>query len=60
MSEPAMKEVEAALERYIQECRVAQENGHLAGTTYTTYTGHCVNIVRWLRGDFEPGSRNKG
>ena len=60
MSDPAMKEVEAALERYIQECRIARENGHLAWTTYTTYTGHSVNFVRWLRGDFEPGIRNKG
>ena len=57
MSDPAMKEVEAALERYIQECRIARENGHLAWTTYTTYTGHSVNFVRIRNGSGGISSR---
>jgi hypothetical protein len=52
VSPSALREIEAALERYQQE---VQSSG-LAPSSVQTYLGHAVQFVRWLKGDFVPGS----
>ena len=47
-----MKEVEAALERYIAEVEAAP----LKPATVRTYCHHARSFVRWLNDQFEPGA----
>ena len=51
IKQPALQEVEAALERYKRE---VEETG-LAPNTIKTYVLHAEHFVRWLKDDFEPG-----
>ena len=44
--------VRNALERYREEV----EGASLASDTKRTYMRHAETFVRWLEGDFEPGS----
>lgn len=55
ISAEALHEVEAALKGYIDEVFATD----LAELTKDTYTTHSRNFVRWLRGDFTPGSRGR-
>jgi hypothetical protein len=55
ISAEALHEVEAALKVYVGEV-IATD---LAELTKDTYTTHSRNFVRWLRGDFTPGSRGR-
>lgn len=49
----ALAQVSTALEQYKREVH----NAGLAQKTQTTYIRHAETFVRWLRGDFVPGSR---
>ena len=51
MKTETLAEIDAALERYLQEVDAKP----LAFTTKVTYKLHASNFVRWLHGDFEPG-----
>lgn len=48
-----LEEVKAALGEYEKEV----ESTSLARKTKDTYLRHAQTFVRWLEGDFEPGSR---
>ena len=52
ISHDALVEVKSALRRY----RMAIGKTQLADTSKDTYLLHATNFVRWLEGDFEPGS----
>ena len=53
VSTQALREIEAALEEYKNEV-----NGtNLAQSSKETYLDHADAFVRWLKGEFEPGSR---
>jgi hypothetical protein len=53
ISAPAMSEVQAALKAYCE----AVKNSDLSFSSQATYVDMVNNFVRWLKFDFEPGSR---
>ncbi len=53
MSAAAMAELETAWQGY-RACVAASD---LSQSSQGTYTDLANNFVRWLRGDFDPGSR---
>jgi len=53
ISAQALSEVEAALKRYVEEVIAAD----LSDWSKDVYAYHSTNFVRWLTGDFKPGSR---
>jgi hypothetical protein len=55
ISTTALREVEAALKKYVDEVIKAD----LSDSTKDTYAYHSTNFVRWLTGDFTPGSRGR-
>jgi hypothetical protein len=55
ISTEALREVEDALKVYVDEVIEAD----LTDSTKDTYTAHPMRFVRWLRGDFTPGSRGR-
>jgi len=53
------KEIERLFDEYVKEVESLGEQGVLQEQTIVTYLTHSQNFVRWIRGDFEPGSKNK-
>jgi hypothetical protein len=53
ISPSAMSELQAALKAYCE----AVENSDLSFSSHATYVDMVNTFVRWLRFDFEPGSR---
>jgi len=53
ISAEALREVEAALKTYVEEVIAAD----LSDWSKDVYAYHSTNFVRWLTGDFSPGSR---
>ena len=54
ISTEALREVEAALKKYVDEVIVAD----LSDWSKDVYSYHATNFVRWLTGEFNPGSRS--
>ena len=52
VSQGTMGEIERALNRYVEKV----DSTNLTDNSKWTYIEHATNFVRWLRGDFEPGS----
>jgi hypothetical protein len=50
-----MSEIETAFKEY----RSKVENCGLRYTTQATYTDRAYNFLRWLKYEFEPGSKKK-
>ncbi len=55
----ALAEVRAALKEYTIEVFDARDQGHLHGNTSETYLRRAESFVRWLSGEYEPGTRSK-
>lgn len=55
-----IKELESLLEEYVKEVEDRLEEGFLKKSAADTYTLHAKHFVRWCKGDFEPGGKNKG
>jgi hypothetical protein len=53
ISTPALSELQAALKAY----HSAVETSDLSQSSQATYMDMAENFVRWLKGDFNPGSR---
>jgi hypothetical protein len=53
ISTPALSEVQTALKAYYS----AVEASELSQSSQATYMDMAENFVRWLKGDFNPGSR---
>ena len=53
ISADALREVEAALKTYVDEV-IATD---LSDSSKDVYAYHSTNFVRWLTGDFIPGTR---
>ena len=56
---PSLDEVERALEQYRELLSELEESGVLKENTRKTYLLHSENFVRWLKGEFDPGERNR-
>lgn len=54
-----MKEIEKLFMRYEQEVESLEKEGIIQRNTTKTYLLHSGNFVRWCRGEFEPGAKNK-
>jgi len=59
ISSQPLREVEQALARYREVLAALEQDGVLTKSTEKTYWIHSENFVRWLRGEFDPASRNK-
>src|SRR4051812_33196733 len=55
ISAAALREVEAALKAYVDE----EIEADLSDSRKDVYAYHSTNFVRWLTGDFMPGSRGR-
>lgn len=53
-------EVERLFLEYEKEVEDLHRTGVLQEQTMVTYLTHAHNFVRWIKGDFEPGAKNKG
>lgn len=58
-SQEFMKQLEDLYQDYEKEIQEKSKNGLLAENSLKTYLLHSSNFVRWCRGDFDPGGRNK-
>ena len=54
-----MEKIEALYHEYETEVLAAEEKGLLMENTVRTYLLHSRNFVKWCKGQFEPGGRNK-
>jgi hypothetical protein len=59
INRPSLDEVERALEQYRELLSQLEESGTLKENTRKTYLLHSENFVRWLKGEFDPGERNR-
>ncbi len=59
ISRQALNEVTEALDQYRELCAARVQDGSLAENTEKTYMLHAANFVRWMRGEFDPGSRGR-
>ena len=59
ISRNALDEIDKALDKYRELCAEHVEDGSLAPNTEKTYLLHSTNFVKWLHGEFDPGSRNR-
>lgn len=59
ITRPSLDEVERALEQYRELLSELEESGTLKENTRKTYLLHSENFVRWLKGEFDPGERNR-
>jgi len=53
------KKLETLLQKYEEEVKEAEEKGYLMENTVKTYLTHSRNFIKWCKGNFEPGGRNK-
>lgn len=52
-------QLENLLETYESEVKQAHKKGLLTESTARTYLLHAANFVKWCKGDFIPGGRNR-
>lgn len=55
-----LAEIERLFDEYEKEVQDLHEKGILQEQTLVTYLTHAHNFIRWIKGDFEPGVKNKG
>jgi hypothetical protein len=53
ISSSTLKEIDAALKEYCKEVLASE----LSAASQSIYIDHASNFVRWMNGDFDPGSR---
>jgi len=53
------KKLVLLFQKYEEEVKEAEEKGYLMENTVKTYLSHSWNFVKWCKGNFEPGGRNK-
>lgn len=58
-SQDIIKEIEHLYSAYEKEVFLAKEKGFLMEKTVNTYLLHSGNFVKWCRGNFVPGDKNK-
>lgn len=51
--------VQSAVERALEQYKAEVNDAPLKPNTRGTYKRHAEVFVRWMRGDFEPGSKAK-
>lgn len=51
--------LEEKLKSYEELVHEKEREGLLEKETLKTYLTHSTNFVRWCKGDFEPGERNR-
>ena len=58
-TQDVMKEIERLFNEYEMEVYTARKSGQLMDNTVKTYLLHSGNFVKWCKGLFVPGARNK-
>ena len=53
------KKLESLFQQYEEEVNEAKEKSYLKETTANTYLTHSWNFIKWCKGNFEPGGKNK-
>lgn len=59
MDELFLKKLDQLYSKYEIEVNESQTNGYLKASTSRTYLLHSSNFIKWCKGNFEPGGRNK-
>lgn len=54
-----LEKMDKLLNDYIGEVEAAEQEGLLSTSTARTYISHSAEFVKWCKGEFEPGSKNK-
>ena len=54
-----LDELERLYRLWAEEVTAAREEGRLTENTAKTYLLHPERFLRWCRGEFEPGARNR-
>ena len=54
-----ISKIEQLFQLYEQEIKELEKNGVTQANTMKTYLLHSGNFVRWCKGEFEPGAKNK-
>lgn len=54
-----MSEVETAFKQYSNLLATLLKEGKIAPTTETTFRDRAERFVRWMRGEYEPGQRER-
>lgn len=59
ISDEALAEVRDALEVFEREVKTACKEGRLHHSTSLLYLRQAETMLRWFKGDYEPGTRSK-
>ncbi|MDP2871860.1 MAG: hypothetical protein Q8P31_04905 [Bacillota bacterium] len=54
-----IEDLDRLLEDYEKVVEKELQEGHIKGNTAETYIIHARQFVRWCKGEFDPGSRNR-
>jgi hypothetical protein len=54
-----IKQLEDIYQAYEKEVKESSKEGLLTKSTADTYLLHSGNFIKWCKGDFVPGGRNK-
>jgi hypothetical protein len=58
-SDGIIKEMDRLLDEYSKQVEAARVAGLVTPKTAKTYLLHPTNFIRWCKGEFEPGERNR-
>lgn len=58
-SQEFIRQLEDLYQAYEKEVQEKSKDGLLAESSLRTYLLHSSNFVKWCRGNFDPGGRNK-
>jgi DNA polymerase II small subunit/DNA polymerase delta subunit B len=53
VSKSTLSEIDSALKEYVRAVLASE----LSASSQAVYIDHASNFVRWLKGEFDPGSR---
>lgn len=54
-----LAKIQEVYDRYEKEVEDAEKQGYLKPNTTRTYLLHSGNFVKWCKGEFDPGCKNK-
>ena len=54
-----LEKIEELFDTYEKEVEKAERDGYLQPNTTRTYLLHSGNFVKWCKGEFAPGCKNK-
>jgi len=59
INDKTIKELESLYEKYSEQVQKACDDKLITPKTSHTYQYHANNFVRWCKGEFKPGDKNR-